>query len=251
MLGRIVKFVYVPSNPRIRARNRRSLFASTLRAFVTAAVLSVLFIPQPARSRSASTADERASAELAAMGKRGQVIAVARQQTLAILQSENSCSAWFREIEPDSAEVFRSLHYEITEHERAFIFHMKDGQGGGPFKHPWAARSTQNAGQNSTVGLNSGGPFFNASSPVLEVDSKTTLQWPAGLHRLVIASFLGNSPGARITTLLHELGHIVGRIPEDSDSWDGLSSRNTEEVLRHCKRDIRDAASESTYRSSR
>jgi len=185
------------------------------------------------------------------MGKRGQVIAIAREQTLAILQSENACSAWFREADPDSAEVFRSLHYEITEHEPAFIFHMKDGQGGGPFKHPWAARSTQNAGQNSTVGLNSGGPFFSASSPVLEVDNKTTMQWPGGLHRLVIASFLGNSPGARITTLLHELGHIVGRIPEDSDSWDGLSSRNTEEVLRHCKHDIRATAAETTYRSSR
>lgn len=251
MLGQIVKFVYVSTNRRSRARNRRSLFAATLRAIVAAAVLTVLLIPEPARSQSASTADDPVSAELAAMGKRGQVIAVARQQTLAILQSENACSAWFRETDPDSAEVFRSLHYEITEHEPAFIFHLKDGQGGGPFKHPWAARSTQNAGQNSTVGLNSGGPFFNASSQVLEVDSKSTLQWPAGVHRLVIASFLGNSPGARITTLLHELGHIIGRIPADSDSWDGLSSRNTEEVLRHCKHDIRDAASESTYRSSR
>jgi hypothetical protein len=251
MLGRIAKFVHVSTNRRSGARNCRTLFAPMRGSIVAAAVLSVLLVAQPARSQSAAAVDDAVSAELAAMGKRGQVIAVARQQTLAILQSENACSEWFRETDPDSAEVFRSLHYEITEHEPAFIFHMKDGQGGGPFKHPWAARSTQNAGQNSTVGLNSGGPFFNVSSPVLEVDSKTAMQWPAGLHRLVIASFLGNSPGARIVTLLHELGHIVGRIPEDSDSWDGLSSRNTEEVLRHCKHDIRDAASESTYRSSR
>jgi hypothetical protein len=38
--------------------------------------------------------------------------------------------------------------------------------------------------------------------------------------------------------MLHELAHIIGRIPEDDDSWNRRSSQNTDEVLRHCKKEI-------------
>jgi hypothetical protein len=240
-----------PPSPFLRALaiHWRIFFAPRLKTIAAAAVLSLLFVARPAYSQSTSPDDDRVQSELAAMGKRGEVIARVREQALVILQSENACSAWFREADPDSAEIFRSLHYEIKEHEPPYAFHKNDGQGGGPFKHPWAARSIQNGGQNSIVGLNSGGAFFSATSPVLELDNRTSLRWPSGVLRLRIASFWGNSVGAQITTLLHELGHIVGRLPQDGDSWDGQSSRNTEQVLRHCKRDIR--AAETSYRSSR
>jgi hypothetical protein len=242
--------VRVPANRCSCAPNPSSSFARRLKASLIAAVLTILLVPRPACSQLPSTDDALIQSELAAMGKRGEVIARTREQTLVILQSQNACSIWFREADPDSAEVFRSLHYKIKEDEPSYVVHMKDGQGGGPFKHPWVARSFQDGGRNSTVELNSGGAFFSAVSPVLELDYRTTLRWPAGMHRLGVASFLGNTAGAQITTLLHELGHIVGRIPEDDDSWDGRSSRNTEEVLRHCKRDIR-AEAETSYRSSR
>jgi hypothetical protein len=29
--------------------------------------------------------------------------------------------------------------------------------------------------------------------------------------------------------------YLIGRLPEDDDSWDGRSTRNTSEVSRHCK----------------
>jgi hypothetical protein len=243
--------VKVPAKPSPRGQSRRMVLARRLKVIAAAAVLSIPFASNPACSQSLSTGDDRIQYELAAMGKRREVIARVREQTLVILQSENACSAWFREADPDSMEVFRSLHYAIVkEDEGSYVFHMNDGQGGGPFKHPWAARSIQDGGQNSLVELNLGGAFFSAVSPVLELDSRTALRWPSGMHRLMIASFWGNTTGAQITTLLHELGHIVGRLPKDDDSWDGRSSRNTEELLRHCKLGIRSAA-ETSYRSSR
>ena len=53
------------------------------------------------------------------MVQRGDVITRARDQTLEMLQTENACSAWFREAEPDPAGVFRSLHFEIVEYEHS------------------------------------------------------------------------------------------------------------------------------------
>jgi hypothetical protein len=242
--------VKVPANRNRRTKSRRMGLTRRLKVVAVPALLSILFASNPAFSQSRSTGDDRIYYELAAMGKRGEVIARVREQTLVILESENACSAWFREADPDSMEVFRSLHYGIIEEdEGSYVFHKNDGQGGGQFKHPWAARSIQDGGQNSLVELNLGGAFFSSASPVLELDSQTALRWPTGMHRLMIASFWGNTSGAQITTLLHELGHIVGRLPKDDDSWDGRSSRNTEELLRHCKHDIRTAA-ETSYRRS-
>jgi predicted HD phosphohydrolase len=57
-----------------------------------------------------------------------------------------------------------------------------------------------------------------------------------------VGSYSGNTAEAQIAILLHELGHIVGRLPDDSDSWDGRSSQNTLEILSHCKPEIRAAA---------
>src|ERR1700693_1994947 len=59
---------------------------------------------------------------------------------------------------------------------------------------------------------------------------------------LTISSYNGNTPEAQITILLHELGHLIGRLPEDDDSWDGRSLRNTSDVSRHCKSETRAAA---------
>src|SRR5712671_4800530 len=69
-----------------------------------------------------------------------------------------------------------------------------------------------------------------------------TFAWPAGNRMLTISSYNGDTPEAQITILLHELGHIIGRLPEDHDSWDGRSLRNTSEVSRHCKSETRAAA---------
>jgi hypothetical protein len=119
---------------------------------------------------------------------------------------------------------------------------MRDQERGLLFKHPWAAKSTQYGGAKSTILVNANGPFFTRTAIVMQLDSKGWPARPDGMRLLTVSSYQGNTPEAQITILLHELGHVIGRLPEDADSWDGQSSRNTSEVLRHCKAEIHAAA---------
>jgi hypothetical protein len=215
-----------------------------LEAIVAAAILSVFLVPEAAYSQNPPTEDEYIQLELAAMAKRGGTIRRVREQTLAILRTENECTAWFREADPQPSAVLRSLHYEIEAEKISYVFRMADGQGGKLIKHPWGARSTENSGRNSNVSLNGNGAFFNSIVPLVELDQHATVGRPGGFYYLTIASFKGNTTEAQITILLHELGHIIGRLPEDNDSWDGRSSLNTKEVVRHCGPAIRAVAHE-------
>jgi hypothetical protein len=216
--------------------------ARRLAAIVASAIL-ITVAPLPlARCQTPSTENDPVQGELAAMNKPGVTVARAREQVLVILQTENACSAWFRQTTPDSAEVFRSLHYEIEQDRPSYVSRITDAQGRERLKHPWGARSAQNAGRNSLIELNTDGPFFSSVSLIMQVDPAGALVRPNGYRVLTVAAFRGNTTEGRVTILLHELGHIVGRLPEDADSWDGHSLRNTEEVLRHCKHDIRATA---------
>jgi hypothetical protein len=214
------------------------------RRFIAAAVLScVLFGPSPSHSESPPTHDEeRIALELSALGKRGDAIARAREQVLDILQHSNACTVWFQEASSDTAEVFRSLHFELEMRGPSYVYGMRNHEGGLSFKHPWAATSTQYGGANSTILVNANGPFFNRTSVVMQLDPRGRLARPDGMRLLTISSYQGNTPEAQITILLHELGHIVGRLPEDGDSWDGQSARNTSDMLRHCSTETRPAA---------
>jgi hypothetical protein len=173
--------------------------------------------------------------ELSALGKKGNAIARTREQVLNILQQKNACTAWFQESDPDPAEVFRSLHFELEQKGPSWVYGMRAADHGLILKQPWAAKSFENAGRNSTIQLNANGPFFSRTSYVMELYPGGVLARPSGIARLVVSPYTGDTPEAQITILLHELGHIIGRLPEDDDSWDGRSSRNTSEVLRHCQ----------------
>lgn len=181
--------------------------------------------------------------------RRGEEIEKARREVLNILQTQNGCSAWFRESDPDAAEVFASLHIEITEEDSAVILQNTDSTGYSHFKHPWAARTHEWAGRDATVELNSSGPFFRYSLPVLDERWGSRVGPYHGFRALTVGPFRGDSLTAQMTTLLHELAHVIGRIPVDSDSWDGKSSQNTQEVLRSCKSEIQKA--ETTLRAAK
>ena len=227
-------------------RKRLQSFVLRRRFLAVAAFSCVLLAPKPSHSEPPSTHDgERIALELAAMGKRGDTIARARGEVLDILQQGNACTVWFQEASSDPAEVFRSLHFELAMRGTSYVYGMRNQQGGLSFKHPWAARSTQYGGPNSTIVLNANGPFFNRTSVVVQLDPGGMLVRPEGTRLLTISSYKGNTPEAQVTILLHELGHIIGRLPEDSDSWDGQSSRNTSDVLRHCQAETRPAAHNS------
>ncbi len=217
------------------------LLARTLRTIAVAA-LGLAFVPPAALSRDLALSDDQILPELAAMDERGGTIMRVREQVLKILQSENRCTAWFRESDPDPAGVFESLHYEIQKDGPSYIFLVKDGTGERVFKHPWGARTFEFAGRNSTVQLNPVGPFFNSSSAVMEQDRGGFIVRPAGRRELAVSSFPGNTRRAQATMLLHELGHVIGRLPADNDSLDRRSSRNTAELLRHCRQEIQTVA---------
>ncbi len=163
---------------------------------------------------------------------------------LEILQYGNGCAVWFQEADPDATEVFRSLHFKLEMRGTSYVYGMTDKRGQ-LFKHPWAARSIEKAGRDATIQLNANGPFFNQTSHIMQLDPGGMFMRPSGNLTLTISSYNGDTPEAQITILLHELGHIIGRLPEDDDSWDGRSSRNTSEVLRHCKTETRAAAHHS------
>jgi hypothetical protein len=222
-------------------RKRHQSFV--LRRRLIAAVLScVLFASSQSYSECAPIHEEGVALELSTLGKQGDTIARARGQALEILQYGNACPAWFQEADPDATEVFRSLHFAMEMRGPSFVYGIRDGHGGQSFKHPWAARSTQYGGSNSTIVLNTNGPFFTRTAIVMQLDSKGWPARPDGMRLLTVSSYQGNTPEAQITILLHELGHVIGRLPEDADSWDGQSSRNTSELLRHCKTEIHAAA---------
>jgi hypothetical protein len=214
------------------------------RRLIAAAVLScVLFAPSRSHSERTPNQDgEHVALELSALGKQGDTIARAPGKVIDILQHSNACTVWFQEADPDPAEVFRSLHFELEMRGPSYVYGMRDHERGQLFKHPWAAKSTQYGGSNSTIQLNANGPFFNRSSIVMQLDPRGMLLRPDGSRLLTVSSYEGNTPEAQITILLHELGHIVGRLPEDADSWDSRSSRNTAEGQRHCKNQTRAAA---------
>ena len=227
----------------ISMEKKMAVNMTKLRVF---AVLSCVFLA-PSRSYSERTPnnDDRVELELSALGKQGNTIARARGQVIEILQNGNGCTAWFQEADPNPADVFRSLHFELEMSGSSYVYGTRDYERGEFLKHPWGARSIEYGGRNSTILLNAGGPFFNRSSVVMQLDHRGLLLRPDGIRPLTIGSFQGNTPEAQITILLHELGHIIGRLPEDDDSLDGRSSQNTNEVLRHCKIETRAAAHNS------
>jgi hypothetical protein len=185
--------------------------------------------------------------ELAMMGKRGEVVAQVRQRTLAVLETNDACAEWYRESNSDVAGVFRSLHYRIEDDQPSYTLRKKNAKGVAIMKSPWGAQAIQYGGRESTVRLNKNGPFFQRVSRVLELDRVQWVGQPVYHALLGVASFAGDTIEAQITILLHELAHVIGRIPLDTDSWDGQSSRNTLEVLRHCKPEIHEASQKRNW----
>jgi hypothetical protein len=183
--------------------------------------------------------------EFQELGHQGFVIARARRQVLDILDEGNSCSAWYAGAEPNPWIKFASLHYQV------------DGEGedtaigdqtlfGLYYREPYVARAQQSVGAGSIITLNAHGAFFVGRAPA-------RVHWNGGpviqqtnkfLH---VALYPGSSVNAQVTTLLHEFGHIVGLLPIDSGYATSaiLSTRNTDVVLSHCRKQIEASANRS------
>jgi hypothetical protein len=184
--------------------------------------------------------------EFQQFGPQGFAIARARRQVLEILREGSSCSVWYARAEPDPWIKFASLHFRV------------DGDGedtaigdyssfGLYYREPYVARAQQSVGPGSIITLNGNGAFFVLRAP-------SRVHWGAGgplveqLPRLLhVGSYFGGSVNAQVTTLLHEFAHIAGLLPIDSGEANSaiLSTRNTDVVLSHCRKQIEASANRS------
>lgn len=180
-------------------------------------------------------------AQLLTKGKPGLAVAQARSGVIEILQSNNSCSVWFQGADPNAASTFASLKFIIETNGPKQVLGLRSGSGEMLLKHPYAAKALENS---TVVVLNANGAFFVRAAPVFQQDNQGGFYRLSGSRELQAGSYTGNTRGAQMTILLHELGHVVGRLPNDSDELSGQSERNTAEVLRFCHKQIK-AASES------
>ena len=179
--------------------------------------------------------------QLLAMGKPGLTVAKARDHVLEILQPQNSCSAWFQDVDQNAASHFASLKFVIENGPRE-VLSWRSPSGEMLFKHPYAAMTLENARGNYFVVLNAKGAFFVRAAVVLRQENEGSFFRTAGSRYLLVGSYVGDTLAAQITILLHELGHVVGRLPDDFDESTGQSGRNTAEVLRYCRKQIDTAA---------
>jgi hypothetical protein len=181
-------------------------------------------------------------------GARGLLIEQARQYVLAILAADNPCSSWFREADPNVAATFESLNFSLDDGPKDVVI-FKSSSGEAFLKHPYSAAIPENAGHDATVALNANGPFFTSVADVLR-DSGRGVARVNGRRELRVGPYPGNTLPARLTTLLHELGHAVGRLPDDSDELSGLSEQNTQRVLHACHAEIKASAHQPSYKGN-
>lgn len=173
-----------------------------------------------------------------ARGPQGTLIERAREHAVQILSSQNACSAWFREADPDAVAVLESLEYVLRDGPKYVQAYRMDS-GETLLRHPYSALTDEGAGRGATVVLNRNGAFFVAATDVFQTQNRN---WPGhlmGRRSLTVGNFTGGTLPAQITTLLHELAHIVGRIPDDSDDSTLQSPENTERVLYNCRNAIK------------
>ena len=176
--------------------------------------------------------------DLAAMGKAGQKILWARDRVLEILQTENACSAWFREKDSNPANTFRTLSFALDRKREEFVLESKNPGDMNIFRSPYVARVFQGDGSCATITINMTGAFFSPMARVVEIQKEGGFWSLRGVRVLGVGPYAGDSLRAQILALLHEFGHLIDLLPTDEGDQDGRSVRNTSEVLRFCRAEV-------------
>jgi hypothetical protein len=188
---------------------------------------------------------------LAAMGKTDQRILRGRGRVLQILQSENACSAWFRQKDSNPAATFRTLSYEVDRRGEELIRESDGADDMKLFRSPYVARVIQADGSYATITINLKGAFFSAMATVVEEQSGGGPRSLRGARMLRVGPYAGETLYAQILALLHEFGHLVDLLPTDEGDQDGKSVRNTKEVLRFCREEIESKVRRNTLSAMR
>jgi len=181
---------------------------------------------------------DRVQYDLAAMGKTGQKILRARDKVLEILETENACTAWYREKDSNPAETFRTLSYALDRRGEEVVHVSRDAESQYIYRDPYVARVGQDTGAYATITLNAGGAFFHALTTTV-IDPKEGGVWAFGSPRTIkVGPYPGDSEAAQTLALLHEFGHVIDLLPLDFNNEDGKSVQNTAEVVRFCRAEI-------------
>jgi hypothetical protein len=182
--------------------------------------------------------EDTVPAELLALGKAGLKIARAREEVLDILRSSNPCSEWFETKEATPAAIFQSITFLLDRHGPQDIFESMSKDSNLVRRQPYVARATQDGGAHTTIMINLNGAFYRPQGQLLKVGQESGPARTDRTRPLTVGNYGGDTLPAQVTTLLHELGHIIDLLPEDADNLDGKSVRNTDEVLRHCRAEV-------------
>jgi len=189
--------------------------------------------------------------DLASMGKSGQAILRARDKVLEILESDNACSAWLRQKDPNSATTFRSLKFSLDRHGEELVRVTREGAAQFTFRDPYIAAVQQGAGPFATVTLNSWGAFFQPQAPSIEIPKEGGVPKARSMRSVNVGPYFGNSLPAQTLALLHEFGHVIDLLPTDYENQEGKSVQNTAEVLRYCRAEIDSQAKHGTVQAMR
>jgi len=191
---------------------------------------------------SCAPADDSVAPRLDSLGRSGAEIRRARHEVLDILSSQNACTEWFATQDPAPNLTFETLGF-ILDHEGAADVLASAMTGSNTLiRQPYVARATQDGGPNTDITINAYGAFYRSQAKLESVSAEGGPVQFRGEHWLTVGSYSGNTLQAQVLTLLHELGHVINLLPEDSDDLDGKSARNTGEVLRHCRGEIESRA---------
>src|SRR5262249_2415713 len=206
-----------------------------------------------ARARAVAPASIRPATPLlfGTPGKKGQSIVAARAQVLEILTSENACSEWFRQADRDPAGVFRTLSFAVDSKAVDYVVERVNEGKSELFVNPYVATVVQDGGEYQTITLNAGGAFFRPAASLVRLAVEGGPMQFHGARMLKVGPYLGNTRQAQWTTLLHELGHVLGLLPLDTSDVNGLAAANTVEVLRHCQRSIESNGKHPSLSASR
>lgn len=175
--------------------------------------------------------------DLNTMGKHGHLILRARDKVLEILQSDNACTAWYRTKDSDPAATFRTLTFSLDRDSDEFVQSFVAPSQMQIFRSPYVARVLQGEGAGSTVTINRNGAFFQALASVVLTTREAGPWRLQGVRQLRVGPYDGATFRAQVVTLLHELGHVIDLLPQDSDD-ETKSPQNTLEVLSHCREEV-------------
>jgi hypothetical protein len=170
-------------------------------------------------------------------GKEGAEIRRAREEVLAILSEPNACSTWFAGKDQAAESTFASLSFLVDRQGPESVFGWEN-RSLMIIRQPYVASATQDGGAYTEITINANGAFYRALARFQKLSAEGGPPLSITEHWLTVGPYAGNTLEARILTLLHELGHIVGLLPPDADDLDRKSVQNTNEVLRHCRPQI-------------